>query len=89
MILNGDMNISVMLDGEMTAAQTLGGEVGVITIVNSGALPGYTGATEVTPSDVVQVLATREKSVLTDIIINPIPNNYGLITWNGSTLTVS
>lgn len=26
---------------------------------------------------------------LSSVTISPIPNNYGLITWNGSTLTVS
>ena len=26
---------------------------------------------------------------LASVTISPIPNNYGLITWNGSTLTVS
>ena len=26
---------------------------------------------------------------LSSVTIAPIPNNYGLITWNGSTLTVS
>jgi hypothetical protein len=35
------------------------------------------------------VLATAEKVVTRNIVINPIPSNYGLITWNGSTLTVS
>ena len=36
-----------------------------------------------------QTLATAEKTVLENIVINPIPSNYGLITWNGSVLTVS
>ena len=49
----------------------------------------YEGVYEVTPSAQTQVLATAEKRALHDIVINPIPNNYGLITWNGSTLTVS
>lgn len=84
MILNGDMNISVMLDGDMTATQSLDGELGVITVIHSGSLPWYTGATEITPTEEVQVLSTREKSVLSDITINPIPSNYGLVTWSGS-----
>ena len=49
----------------------------------------YTGATEFTPTDEVQTVPIAGKTPAQDIIINPIPSNYGLITWNGSTLTVS
>jgi len=49
----------------------------------------YEGATVVTPSPDTQVLATSGKTVLGDITVNPIPSNYGLITWDGSVLTVS
>lgn len=49
----------------------------------------YTGAYEITPSAETQVLETKNLRMTDDITINPIPSNYGLITWNGSTLTVS
>lgn len=49
----------------------------------------YDGAYEWTPSDSVQTIEIADKKALTDIRINPIPSNYGLITWNGSVLTVS
>lgn len=49
----------------------------------------YTGQTAVTPSDTRQVLPTAGTLLTQDITIEPIPQNYGLITWNGSTLTVS
>lgn len=49
----------------------------------------YTGQTAVTPSDTRQVLPTSGTLLTQDITIEPIPQNYGLITWNGSTLTVS
>lgn len=52
-------------------------------------LPDYDGATEVTPSGVAQILQTAGKSVGSDIIVNPIPSNYGLIEWDGSIITVS
>lgn len=51
--------------------------------------PQYTGPTVITPTTSEQVLQTADKAILTDIIIEPIPSNYGLITWDGSTLTVS
>lgn len=49
----------------------------------------YHGAVDITPTASVQVLETQGKLLADNIIIEPIPNNYGLITWNGSYLTVS
>lgn len=49
----------------------------------------YEGATTFTPSDTVQVIQTKDLVLGDDITINPIPSNYGRITWNGSFLTVS
>ena len=55
-----------------------------------GAVAGdYTGITTVTPSNQIQVLPTEGKTVSVNITVNPIPSNYGLITYNGSYLTVS
>lgn len=51
--------------------------------------PIYDGATDVEPNQSIQTLATAGKVLLTNITIQPMPSNYGLITWNGSTLTVS
>ena len=49
----------------------------------------YRGSVDITPTDTVQVLATQGKVLDTNITIEPIPNNYGLITYNGSYITVS
>lgn len=49
----------------------------------------YVGPYEVTPTQQAQVLATANLSMAHDVVINPIPSNYGLVTWNGSVLTVS
>lgn len=62
---------------------------GGTVIIADWSFDQYTGAQTVTPSSAEQVLATDRKVVLGDIIINPIPQNYGLITWDGSTITVS
>lgn len=51
--------------------------------------PQYEGETTVTPTQETQVLQTIGTLVTDNITINPIPNNYGLISWNGSVLTVS
>lgn len=49
----------------------------------------YAGPYEVVPSSSGQVLATAGKAMTRDVAVGAIPSNYGLITWNGSTLTVS
>ena len=51
--------------------------------------PAYTGAYTITPTQDTQVLPVNAKRMTGDITINPIPSNYGRITWNGSVLTVS
>lgn len=51
--------------------------------------PHYTGQTTFTPTEQTQVAETSGKIVDTNIIINPIPSNYGRIAWNGSALTVT
>ena len=49
----------------------------------------YMGPFEATPTTSTQQFATAGKYLARNITINPIPSNYGLITWNGTTLTVS
>lgn len=49
----------------------------------------YDGPYEFTPTTTAQTVSIADKRALTDITINPIPSYYGLITWDGSTLTVS
>ena len=51
--------------------------------------PAYEGATEITPSETEQILQTKNFRMTENITVNPIPSNYGLITWDGSTITVS
>ena len=61
-----------------------------MTIEKGGAYyPDYSGEYEFTPQDVEQVIQTKKKVLLDNIIIRPIPQNYGLITYNGSFITVS
>lgn len=63
----------------------LGLETGIV--YRTGDL--YTGETTVIPTTETQILATAGFQMPRDITIEPIPQNYGLITWNGSTITVS
>lgn len=49
----------------------------------------YEGPYSVTPSQQIQILQALNKTCTQDITIEPIPECYGLITWNGFYLTVS
>lgn len=51
--------------------------------------PAYEGSYELTPSAEAQVIQTNGLRMTSDLTIAPIPNNYGLITWDGTTITVS
>ena len=74
-----------VLTGRLSEIETLTGR---ITLPDIDA-EIYTGDTDITPSDTVRTLLTNGKMLLADITIEPIPSNYGRITWNGSVLTVS
>ena len=49
----------------------------------------YSGPYTVTPTQSTQTLPTEGLMMNHDVTVNPIPSCYGLITWNGSVLTVS
>lgn len=64
-------------------------EVGLdMNVVIGGGTP-YSGSYTVTPTQYAQTLNTAGKTLQRNITVEPIPSNYGLITWNGATLTVS
>ena len=84
---------AVLSDNIVEVSPSLSGNISataeMATLIRTTNYEQYSGITTVTPSSVAQVLPTEERVVLENIIINPIPSNYGLITWNGATLTVS
>ena len=88
-VSDGDAALTNVLDGDVSLNNIIDGDGVIAYMPQSGAYPDYDGATEITPNQETQVLNTAFKSVLTNITINPIPSNYGLITWDGATLTVS
>lgn len=51
--------------------------------------PKYRGSYEFVPSEERQIVQIEGKMAEENIVIEPIPSNYGLITWDGVTLTVS
>lgn len=87
--LQGNIVLSTkQLSGSITTAKM---EIGGDIIYNGymGDIPVYVGPYEVTPTQEEQVLQTDNRLMTENLIVNPIPENYGLITWNGSHLRIS
>ena len=80
---SGDETFHASLSGDDQFAAELGE-----TIVKPVA-DYYTGEYEYTPSAEEQTVPIDGLVATSNIIVHAIPNNYGLITWNGSTITVS
>lgn len=85
---HGSQNGRLSGAGQLTGSLGRGSQNGRLTVPQRIGTP-YTGEYEFTPSAETQTIPTSNKALAQDITINPIPSNYGLITWDGSTLTVS
>ena len=84
--ISGFLHGTGRLSGALSGGGRLSGGISKPTMAQ---VEEYTGAYEFTPTQGTQVIEIANKKATADITINPIPSNYGLITWNGSTLTVS
>lgn len=69
-----DDNVNVQIEGE---------------VVSGGGGEAYTGSYEATPSLEEQVFSTGGKILAHNFVVNPIPSNYGLVTYSGSIITIS
>ncbi len=86
--------VPVTISGQDVSIQLKVGQhediaLGMETSVTASIVPRYEGDYNVTPAGEAQVLATAGKMMTEDIKVGAIPSNYGLITWDGSALTVS
>lgn len=77
-----DSDAALHVDGGADLALNLGEKF------EGGGTP-YSGRYEVTPSESTQVLETAYHKMTANVVVNPIPSNYGRITWNGTVITVS
>lgn len=84
--LSGSLTPIAGLSGRLSGASSLSGKIGIPERITPAQ---YTGPTTVTPTQEQQVLHTQDFFLIENIVIEPIPNNYGLIEWNGAVLTVS
>lgn len=89
LVLDGELELVVELDGDIDLIVELDGELGIITKGAGSSYPIYHDITEVTPSEDTQTLSTDGFLMENNIIINPIPTNYGKITWDGTKIIVS
>ena len=49
----------------------------------------YEGETVIEPNQSIQTLNTAGKYLTTNITVNPMPSNYGKISWHGSKLKIT
>lgn len=90
------MHVYGEIKGRLSSAGTLSGSIspkatlcGSLTIPSAAGVERYEGDYSFTPSDSEQIIEIAGKLATDNIVINPVPNNYGLITWDGSIITVS
>lgn len=82
--LRGKLSPIGSLTGQLLGAGRISGRLTPLSF-----WPEYDGPAEITPTGEEQTLQTAGRHLAQDIIISPIPQNYGLITYNGSVITVS
>ena len=91
------MHVYGELNGTLTSTGRLQGTLvgdhhkisGSLTIPNAVDTELYPGPYVFTPTEDTQTVEIKDYKASENITLNPIPSNYGLITWNGTTLTVS
>lgn len=84
-VIGGEINLFHAVDGDCSLITCIDGEVGTFFSIYPDV---YTGPTTVTPSEETQILYTNGRTVPANITVEPIPDNYGRIAWNGSVLRV-
>lgn len=93
MILLNVLEGNIILSPKVSLSGTIGIAKAQITgdIIYNGRLhpTEYQGSYEIIPSQETQVLSTKDNIMTDNLVIKPIPDNYGLITWNGAYLMVS
>lgn len=52
-------------------------------------VPWYEGEYEITPAAEAQTIPTSMLRMHEDLVVGPIPSNYGLISWSGFGIRVS
>lgn len=85
--IDGDASLKLKIDGDVSLFDKVDGECGIFYKFFTGDV--FQGEYAYTPSEEIQIVPIGGKTALQNIKINPVPSNYGLITWDGLVLTVS
>lgn len=85
-MLSGTLSPVIQIGGALSGQKALAGSFTVPITIET---PPYMGEYNFTPTQEAQTVEISGLRATQNITINPIPQNYGLITWNGATLTVS
>lgn len=78
--LSGDLSMNGQISSNGTLQASLSSDIRITQ---------YEGSYEITPNATEQTLSTAGKMLNLDLVIKAIPQNYGLITWNGAFITIS
>lgn len=70
-------------------AENVGLDLEQVRTIYEDERPAYDGPYTVTPGAEAQTLETNGKRMTENVVVGAIPSNYGLVTWNGSVLTIS
>ena len=81
-------SVVVQSPAQSVAVQGAAYGVEVTSAVMPGGIP-YRGEYTIRPAPCEQVLQTEGKALSQNVVVEPIPSNWGLITWDGSKLKVS
>lgn len=87
-VVDGEQYLVSEVDAKCDLVENNDGEPKVLETIHVGS-DYYTGPTTIIPSQERQILSTTHKTIAENIIVEPIPPNYGLITWDGQKITVS
>ena len=85
-MISGSLHSTGQITGTLTGVANVSGN---ITIPRDISTQPFTGAYEYTPTQATQTIQIEGLRALHDIVINPIPSNYGLVEWNGIALSIS
>lgn len=75
------MHLQISFDENDMRLEVDFGEIQEVSI-DGGNFPRYSGPYEIEPAGEEQILQTKDKITTQDIIIKPVPKEYGLVTYN-------
>lgn len=84
-----DVQITEQYEADVSVDGNIEAEADGSIVINKIEADEFEGAYEYTPTQNTQIIEIAQKKAVQNITINPIPQNYGLITWNGAYLHIS